>query len=183
METLPTRTRLVQSAAHLFRLHGYHGTGVAQILEHSNAPKGSLYHHFPDGKSGLALAAVDWVSDGMLQIIDDAFGTAATYTAGATTFCFKLAKLFDINEDWQSCPVSTMLFDAPENSAFRNHANRILTSWSNRTAQHATRLGMGPARAREEPELLLMTVQGAWTIARARGSSDPIRRIPDYLFG
>lgn len=178
-----TRTRLIHSAAHLFRLHGYHGAGLAEILAHSNAPKGSLYHHFPNGKSDLALAAAEWVSEGMLQIIDDSFHNAANFTIGATTFCHKLAKLFDMSEDWQTCPISTMLFDGQGNADFRDNADRILTSWSANAAYHAMRLGMDEQWAKAQSELLLMTVQGAWTIARARRSSNPIRRIPEYLFG
>jgi TetR/AcrR family transcriptional repressor of lmrAB and yxaGH operons len=41
--------------------HGYGGAGVAAILEVANAPKGSLYHHFPTGKLGLAIAALDYL--------------------------------------------------------------------------------------------------------------------------
>ncbi len=181
-QALSTRDRLIASAARLFRQQGYHGTGVAQVLSDSHAPKGSLYHHFPDGKSDLAMAAASWVSDGMIGIIDDAFGDADTFTDGATTFCYKLAKLFDVADHWQSCPISAMLFDGPDNVKFRNHADQILTSWSARSAEHGRRLGMSTAEADAASELLLMTIQGAWTLARARKSADVIRRIPIHLY-
>lgn len=54
----PTRMRLIRVATRLFQQRGYHGVGVASILEVANLPKGSLYHHFPGGKEELALAAV-----------------------------------------------------------------------------------------------------------------------------
>ena len=177
-----TRDRLISSAARLFRQKGYHGTGLAQVLTDSHAPKGSLYHHFPDGKSDLAMAAASWVSDGMIGIIDDAFRDAGSFADGATTFCFKLAKLFDVADHWQSCPISAMLFDGPDNDDFRNHADQILTSWSARTAEHGRRLGMNATEAGAASELLLMTIQGAWTLARARKSADVIRRIPIHLY-
>jgi len=178
-----TRDRLISSAAHLFRQNGYHGTGLAQVLADSHTPKGSLYHHFPAGKSDLAMAAASWVSQGMIGVIDDAFVNADSFAAGATTFCYKLAKLFDMNDHWQSCPISSMLFDGPGNDAFRNHADQILTSWSTRTAEHGCRLGMDGAKAEAAAELLLLTIQGAWTIARARKSAGVIRRIPIHLYG
>lgn len=178
-----TRDRLIASAARLFRQKGYHGTGLAQVLADSHTPKGSLYHHFPDGKSDLAMAAASWVSEGMITIIDDAFAHADSFADGATTFCHKLAKLFDLNDQWQSCPISSMLFDGPDNDAFRSHADLILTSWSARAAQHGRAKGMDAASAEAAAELLLMTIQGAWTIARARRSADVIRRIPIHLYG
>lgn len=177
-----TRDRLITSAARLFRQNGYHGTGLAQVLAESHAPKGSLYHHFPDGKSDLAMAAASWVSEGMLGIIDDAFRDAPDFAAGATTFCHKLAKLFDVTEDWQSCPITAMLFDGPDNEAFLTHADKILTSWSARSAAHGRRLGMTDQEADAAAELLLLAIQGAWTLARARQSADIIRRIPMYLY-
>jgi TetR/AcrR family transcriptional repressor of lmrAB and yxaGH operons len=178
-----TRDRLIETAATLFRQKGYHGTGLTEVLTASHAPKGSLYHHFPDGKSDLTMAAASWVSKGMLQIIDDSFAQADSFADGATTFCFKLAKLFDTADHWRSCPISTMLFDGPDNDAFRQHADNILTSWSNRAAEHGARLGMSKAQAEAAAELLLMTIQGAWTIARAKNSADVIRRIPIHLYG
>ena len=53
----PTKDRLILAAATLFRTRGYHGVGLADVLAEAKAPKGSLYHHFPNGKSDLALAA------------------------------------------------------------------------------------------------------------------------------
>lgn len=50
--------RLIRVAAELFRKRGYHGVGLSELLTAAKAPKGSLCHHFPDGKSDLAPASV-----------------------------------------------------------------------------------------------------------------------------
>ena len=44
------RSRLIRVASALFRQRGYDGVGLTEILEASGAPKGSFYHHFPEGK-------------------------------------------------------------------------------------------------------------------------------------
>ncbi|MEM7631198.1 MAG: helix-turn-helix domain-containing protein [Pseudomonadota bacterium] len=85
---MPTKDRLIRAAADLFRTRGYHGVGVADVLAAAHAPKGSLYHHFPDGKSDLALAAATWASDEMLRLIAASFDGAETFEAGATTLCY-----------------------------------------------------------------------------------------------
>lgn len=63
----PTAYKLVRTAVLLFQARGYHAVGVSEILAKSGVPKGSLYHHFPGGKEGLAVAAVEWLANEMVQ--------------------------------------------------------------------------------------------------------------------
>ena len=53
------REPIIDAAIALFRRQGYAGTGLNDIVDRSGAPKGSLYHYFPDGKASIAVAAVD----------------------------------------------------------------------------------------------------------------------------
>jgi TetR/AcrR family transcriptional regulator, lmrAB and yxaGH operons repressor len=179
---LPTRDRLIATAARLFRRNGYHATGLAELLATAHVPKGSLYHHFPAGKSDLALAAADWTAAQFIRIIDDAFAPATDFRHGATTLCFKLAKLFDQLEAADACPISALLFDGPEGEPFRTHADATFRRLTGHLAAHGTRLGLPPATAQDQGELLVMAVQGAWTIARARRASDLLRALPQRLF-
>ncbi|MBS9717421.1 TetR/AcrR family transcriptional regulator [Pseudohalocynthiibacter aestuariivivens] len=178
-----TRTRLIKTAARLFREKGFHGTGIAEILLKSETPKGSLYHHFPAGKADLAKAAASWASEGMLEIIDAAFEGASDFQDGATTLCYKLAKFFDTAQEWQSCPVSSALFDGPGNEEFRDFADQIYTDWTESIIRQASRLGLETDDAGKAAETLLLAIQGGWTMARAKRSSDVLRRIPSLLYG
>ncbi|MCE4047417.1 MULTISPECIES: TetR/AcrR family transcriptional regulator [Bacillaceae] len=63
METkLNSRDKILQTASRLFQLQGYHATGMNQIISESGLPKGSIYHHFPQGKESLAIEAVHYTS-------------------------------------------------------------------------------------------------------------------------
>ena len=55
-----TRERIIQTAAYLFQLQGYHATGLNQIIKESKSPRGSVYYHFPNGKEELAIEAVKY---------------------------------------------------------------------------------------------------------------------------
>src|SRR4051812_19979009 len=46
------------SAVLLLAEVGYQGTSFSSVLEHSGAPRGSVYHHFPGGKDELIAAAL-----------------------------------------------------------------------------------------------------------------------------
>lgn len=57
-----TRDRFIKTASMLFQLQGYHATGLNEILKKSEAPRGSFYYHFPNGKEELALEAIKLAS-------------------------------------------------------------------------------------------------------------------------
>jgi TetR/AcrR family transcriptional regulator, lmrAB and yxaGH operons repressor len=65
-----TRSRILQSAVLLFRQRGYHGVGVNDILAAAQAPKGSLYHHFPGGKAELAVAVTESITDAIFAMVE-----------------------------------------------------------------------------------------------------------------
>src|SRR3712207_2863677 len=60
------RQKMIQSAAVLFRERGVHGTSFADVVEHSGAPRGSIYHHFQGGKTQLAEEATRWAGEFIL---------------------------------------------------------------------------------------------------------------------
>ena len=74
----PTRERIVQSSAELFRRQGFTGTGVKQIVAEASAPFGSLYHFFPRGKEQLGEEVIRWSGGLYGQLIDVFFPPAAT---------------------------------------------------------------------------------------------------------
>lgn len=176
-DTNTTAQRLVRASARLFQRKGYHGTGVAEILTKAGVPKGSLYHHFPNGKSDLALAAAVWASKGMTEIINASFNPADSFQHGAETLCFKLAKLFDLSGHASGCPVSATLFDGPENSAFRDVAAQLFDSWIHIIQAHALRLGLPQEDADRAAQHVFVVIEGGWTLARAHQSSDVLREI------
>lgn len=178
---LPTKDRLIRSAANLFRTRGFHGVGLADLLADAGAPKGSLYHHFPNGKSDLALAAATWASDEMLRLIAVSFDGAASFEDGARILCLKLAKLFDKTRYWDACPIAATLFEGPDNSEFRDHAQHIYDGWIGEVQDHAAQFGLDEDTAQSKAEHLFILIQGGWLLARARRSSDVLRRLADQL--
>ncbi|MDF1855784.1 TetR/AcrR family transcriptional regulator [Pseudooceanicola sp.] len=88
-----TSNRLVKAALELFQMRGYHAVGVAEILERSGCPKGSLYHHFPGGKAALAVAAIDWLAADIVRHFDE----SADKSSPAATM---VGVLFRQSADW-----------------------------------------------------------------------------------
>ena len=63
-DDLSARARFIETMAQLLERQGYYGTGLNEIVQHSGAPKGSLYHYFPGGKGVLELGQLGTVKLG-----------------------------------------------------------------------------------------------------------------------
>ena len=179
---MTTRDKLAWTAAKLFQEKGFDGVGIAEILKATGVPKGSLYHHFPNGKSDLALGAADLANREMLRIIDDAYSGAADYREGTVTLFYKLAKLFEVLGKHTGCPVSEILVAGPDRAEFRTKTAEYFDAWMASVADHAVRLGEPNNKASEEAHQLFLVMQGGWTLARAKQDSDVMRGLPALLF-
>ncbi|MEM8851870.1 MAG: TetR/AcrR family transcriptional regulator [Pseudomonadota bacterium] len=172
-----TRDRLTQAAARLFQEAGYHGTSIADVLAAAAVPKGSLYHHFPNGKADLARAAADMASRLMLDIVAAAYDPADDFAHGTDRLAEKFARLFERYPHWRACPVQTLLLDGP----LATHGAPQLQTWIDATARQADRLGQS-APDQTATRLWTMLI-GCWTLARAQDDPAPLRALPGLLDG
>ena len=155
--------------------------GTHEILTASGVPKGSLYHHFPNGKTDLALEAAALAHREMSRIIDDSFQDARDFKDGATTLFHKLAKLFDLMGHHTGCPISSTLFGGPNDETFRTQSAMYFDDWINQIAKHAIRLGEDKDAAHHHAQQLFLVLQGGWTLARSKRNSDILRGLKAYL--
>ncbi len=64
-----TREKLLEKGMTLLLHHGYHDTGIQQILTETGIPKGSFYHHF-ESKEAFGLAVIDYYSARVFTKLD-----------------------------------------------------------------------------------------------------------------
>src|SRR4051794_5171933 len=99
-----TRQRMLGSAARLFREHGYSGTGFRDVVAHSNAPRGSIYHHFPGGKAQLGAEAVATAGEFMNELISRGVDSE-NFVAGFERFWRWWIKFIEADDYRAGCPV------------------------------------------------------------------------------
>ena len=64
-----TRQALIETGIEQLSLHGYHGTGIKQILDVVGVPKGSFYHYFAS-KEAFVAEIIKVYSDTLLDRLD-----------------------------------------------------------------------------------------------------------------
>jgi AcrR family transcriptional regulator len=170
-----TRERIVERSAELFRRQGFAGTGVKQIVAEASAPFGSLYHFFPGGKEQLGEEVIR--SSGAIygQLID-AFYTPGEDPVAATRNFFAAAAVTVRESDYaDACPIATVALEVSSTSEpMRQACAEVFESWIDGAAQRLSECGLSRKRSRALAIELIAALEGAFVLARALRSTEPI---------
>lgn len=177
-----TKARLATSMLELIQTSGYSGTGLNAVIDHAGAPKGSVYFHFPDGKEGLGVAAVDLAAQQFQALIAEAAATSGGAAAAARTAIEALAALVGDSEFRLGCPVSVVTLEmGAENERLREACATAFESWIVPTTALLEAEGIDAARARSLATVIVSTIEGSVIVSRATRSTAPLRAAADVV--
>ncbi|MDI6023190.1 TetR/AcrR family transcriptional regulator [Leucobacter sp. UT-8R-CII-1-4] len=163
-----TKARLTESMLELIQSNGYSGTGLNAITEHATAPKGSVYFHFPDGKEGLGIAAVELASKQFEALIVQAAATEGSAAGTAQVVIETLAAIVSESDYRLGCPVSVVTLEmGAESEKLRSACASAFESWIGPTAALLESEGLEQATARSLATVVVSTIEGAVIVSRA----------------
>nr|CEL19664.1 Transcriptional regulator, TetR family [Kibdelosporangium sp. MJ126-NF4]CTQ94536.1 Transcriptional regulator, TetR family [Kibdelosporangium sp. MJ126-NF4] len=163
---------MIRSAATLFRERGIAGTSLADVLEHSGAPRGSIYHHFPGGKNQLAAEATAWAGGVMTRMIGE---TGDPVEVVGALFGFWRAEL--ARDPRAGCPVLAAALAETESSGAYQAAREVFDKWQRVLADLLVSRGVTEDRAVSAATLLIAATEGAVVLARAQQTSHALDRV------
>jgi TetR/AcrR family transcriptional regulator, lmrAB and yxaGH operons repressor len=168
-----TRARILSAALRLFRKRGYHGAGLNDILDLANAPKGSLYHHFPGGKEEIGVAVVAEITRGILTLF--ALSRARTTAAVVLQAGEQMSSTIE-RTNHELCTLFTAFL--AERSTSPKLGIAVANAYAEMTEALQTRLqadGMKPRLAKDRATAVVMLLEGGAMIAQAQQSVAPFR--------
>jgi TetR/AcrR family transcriptional repressor of lmrAB and yxaGH operons len=172
----------IAAAARLFHRQGYHGTGLAQLLAESGAPKGSFYFHFPGGKQQLAVEAVAASSATVDALITNAAERASDAPDVICRAGRAIARWLVDSDFEQGCAVATLAAEASGTSpALREACEKAYAHWRRLFAEALRRHGVAAAPARELAILTVSALEGATLIARTERSAAALTTVTAML--
>lgn len=177
-----TRQRLVRTTGRLLRQQGYAATGLNQVIAVSDAPKGSLYFHFPGGKEELAAAAVEHFAGRITAALDKGLANAPTVGEAVTQFFDDYIDHVERTEFRDGCAVATVALDeAHTHPLLASAATDAFTTWTGRIAEALVAEGRAPDEAAGLATLVIATIEGALVMAKGQQSVEPLVRTRDTL--
>jgi AcrR family transcriptional regulator len=170
-----TRARIVQRSAELFRRQGYTGTGVKQIVAEASAPFGSVYHFFPGGKEQLGAEVIRWSGAIYGQLIDAFFEPGADPVAATRAFFTAAADTLEETGYADACPIATVALEISSTSEpMRQACASVFDSWIQAAVGRLAASGLTPGQARSLAITMLASLEGAFVLARALRSTEPL---------
>ncbi len=166
---------LVRTAMRLFRRQGYASTGLAQILAESGAPRGSLYHYFPNGKEAVGEAAVELAGGLIRSMLAELAARHRDSKAFVRGYCKVMADWMEESGFRSGCPIATTLLEtAPGSPSITAAGRRAIDGWIDVIAGALAADGTERRAARSKAQLIVAAMEGALILARVRESSRPI---------
>ncbi|MDI1263140.1 MAG: TetR/AcrR family transcriptional regulator [bacterium] len=183
MSTPPKhRGAIVRAAATLFRRNGFAATGINEIAEVSGAPKGSLYHYFPEGKDQIAEAAVRFAGAGVVATLEKLAQEHGDAASMVRAYCKLVAGWMAKSGFRDGCPITTTLLEsAPQSVGLTGAGREAFERWCGVIAAALTRDGFSRAEARRLSTLAVSAIEGALILARVEANARPIEDVARSL--
>ncbi|KAA9089274.1 TetR/AcrR family transcriptional regulator [Microbacterium radiodurans] len=170
-KTVLDRADAVRALAGVFRRRGFEGGSLSVIQQETGIGRGSLYHFFPAGKTDMARAVLEQVSDWFDERLFTPLRSAGDPRTTIATAFGEVADYFVSRE--RVCLFAAMTL-GEEQATFADAVRTYFTDWVDALA-HALRAGgLAPHDARTHALDAVAAVQGGLILARAYASDDTL---------
>jgi len=167
-----TREDMLSAAVELFAERGYEGVGIAELLSKSGAPRGSLYFHFPEGKEQIGAEVVARVGAEVAARFRGLHDSGVDLETFIERVFKTTAKECKDRDYIASCPMAAIA------TGFGNDSPKLATavreafnSWEVEIRVAAEARGLTAANAASFASAMLASMEGAFVISKAQGSS------------
>jgi TetR/AcrR family transcriptional regulator, lmrAB and yxaGH operons repressor len=175
-----SRTRMVHSAASLISSRGVSATSFSDVLADSGAPRGSIYHHFPDGKKQLAEDAIRWTSERVLAHQRACVAVTASEVLGC--FIGMWRQVVQSSSGSAGCVVAGVAIDTTAgDGGMIDVVRATFRSWVALLSEQLEAVGVPAQRAAPIALAVLAGMEGALILCRAEGHSGPLDTVSEEL--
>ena len=166
------------------RNRGYHGVGISDLLASAQTPKGVLYHHFPGGKSELAVNAIEAVAEHLGSSLEKLIQRTADPVEAVTLWMGSAQKMLEKSKFQAGCPLATIALESTgEDAEIRAALNKAFTLLRAKISQVLGVAGMPDPAARATASLIVSAYEGALLQSRVAESGNIMRETTEALIG
>jgi TetR/AcrR family transcriptional regulator, lmrAB and yxaGH operons repressor len=168
------KSKMVKAGRQLMRERGYHATALSDVLELSGAPRGSVYFHFPGGKTQLAAEVAREYARDQADMIAHAAAESDSVAELISAYVTRARENLIRSDYTQGCTIAPLVLEGTtESGLLASAVSAAFSLIAESLAFQFAFFGMDRARARELAEVVVSGVEGALVTARAFRSPAP----------
>lgn len=172
------RDRMVRSAAALIARGGLRATGMREIADHAQAPRGSIRHHFPGGKDQLTIEAMAWIGESVRAELDHAAATTGERSTARSVivldrFVAMWRQGLAQTQVATGCSVAAVVHDS-DDPALLAQAARVFASWREPFHRALLADGVTAGQASALATTVVGALEGAVILSRAQRDIEPL---------
>ncbi|MFE7566467.1 TetR/AcrR family transcriptional regulator [Streptomyces sp. NPDC057539] len=179
------KQRMVQAAKELIQRNGCDATAFSDVLKLSDAPRGSVYFHFPGGKAQLVTEAAAAHAHEQVELIDRVADDVDSAT-GLVERYMDLGREGMVASDYtRGCAVAPLVTEGTlrESPEVAETSRRAFSEMVDRLAFHFAAFGVERTAARVLADAVLAGIEGAMVTSRALHSPAPYDSVRAVLSG
>lgn len=171
-----TRDQMLRSADQLIRQQGIGATSIDDILRASNAPRGSIYHHFPQGRLQIIHEVLKATIDDITQLITQAIADNPHDPFAACNALVQETRASLLRDNFESgCVVMAATIENSQNDPqLAALVRSAFTTWTTLVSEGLRQQGISSDQARRLATLMISTTKGALLMCRAQRSLQPL---------
>ena len=174
MATNLSKDDIIQRIVAAFREHGYEGASLSILSQATGLGRSSLYHHFPNGKTDMAQAALDWVLSSFDNLVIVPLQQTQQTPLQRLQACAQgLAEFYA--DGARSCLLNIFSIGSA-NLIFQTQLRASTQAMLHMFSDIAQESGIAPDTAQQRGEQAVIGIQGALVISRTLGSNEPFLR-------
>jgi TetR/AcrR family transcriptional regulator, lmrAB and yxaGH operons repressor len=175
-----TRTNMLISAAELLRERGAAGVTIDAVLARSGAPRGSVYHHFPEGRNQILTEALQYAGESITEVIDDATAMGGMYLV--RKFVAFWEELLVESDFAAGCPVvAAAIGCAGDEPQLTTVAGGIFNHWRDALTRAFVVDGFERDDAASLAIMCIASLEGAVVLCRSTRGVGPLRDVGQQI--
>jgi TetR/AcrR family transcriptional repressor of lmrAB and yxaGH operons len=172
------RDRMAAGAVRLLAQRGLQATSFSEVLAATGAPRGSIYHHFPEGKDQMVGAALELAGAHAIGAMESTRGRSAQEVVEA--FLGLWRELLTRSQYAAGCAVVAVTV-ATDSEALLDQTARIFRDWRTQLADLLEVGGLPAADAPRFAATLVAASEGAVLLSRAERGLAPFDLVSEHL--
>ena len=176
------RQRVIETAASILSTRGLKGVSIREVAKLANAPLGSTYHHFPEGKVQIITEAIEWAGEKAAERLKGCLDK--DNRNGLQTFLHQWRERLHRSNFQQGCPIVAAAIEASQDEheeQIKLAISRIFKRWQSILADHFISHGRTVVLSNSMALTVISCLEGAVILSRGYQTIEPFDAIIDTL--